>query len=1667
MLNFLNSVSLIHSVEDLSRLEDCFQQFGLRGLQSRNQKKFFEVLSRGLRLQARYEPNSRDWSDAIADLAKGEFSEDLGHRSGESPFSALSQTILDQPAGFLSAQQHDDCLAFASKVALAICLKLVHLDPRKTCHWIRQLFKSSDEDWARVRSQLHRDQELTADHGHLKQVVQDFIAQKQKLLHVSPPPISSFLTTADTRSLPLQKSLSDAQPVEVVPTKLQKVPKPPDDVSPDYHLFEAQILRSMHPDISDGHRLPNNWNRQSSAEMYPTIQRLLTQLRQCGEEHRRPRVHAAARFISLFCGLSLKTCLTLPIGWGHRKSKGTMHLDLRCGILRRDALRVATRKSRPGKSRTNGRWWRVQIPPEVIAALVEAFTKVPEASTLGELVHAAGLNHESCQHLLNDDLPTSHRPEDARLANSFRTCLLDLGVHPAMVARASGDISTTPFSDHFYLTFSAHQVHSAIAAFCDWAGLVAPARPSKDRTTGSPKSLSLQDFQKIVQHLNQRVITERNKVTARSNIKTIVDFHNLYTKAFVLQCILAHGGRGNLIGRLTFARLFASNDYLALSDRRTDPYSRQRILPLTPLMADNNRRYLEHLHALSKRIKPHAPMESTNVEDIANGRQLHNPAFILFHQDEDGWIGRSLMRSDLVELLATLGFKIGKQFDHESLNIARHFWQTELVNQQVAQPAVESFCGHHTNGAEVFGFGSGISVREVCDYLRPKIQRIQETIGFIPLLGLGRTANRYLQLPIPAVQRNLRPLPSKLLLQKLEHQDLVIPDVTLREQDPPSTSKTLVAHSTLTDLRKRYLRSSLVSTYSIGAAMFGLVAFELVLSESEQTALFMAAVSDGLWQIGEMCVVEAEHKSRPIAQRILQEPTQAAIFKARATWHRQFTAGKNGSDIAVDELHKLLIALTGSWPCRTAPESLKLLSILASHWAAIEIAPGTLFGVFHKAPFIPAKDLARLFHKQPRAYAAKTVSTPDAAYWSKDPRFKDTDKILKKWANKDIRLGEWHSRAEGCSKELSRYLLRGDLSLAERMHAELLVADLSKTPPYKTLDSSTLPAYSNKYQRFFRIVQVEDSCDLEPEHFMQAYRDMGGGADMSESALPRWAMLHICAFLSSRGHWVPAALTANSATKTPRPARIPVYTSTREIELVGLDLVEYFENCGGTYTYARPRLQLERRASMRAGELRYARPIDFDMENCLFHITTSGHDHLKNTGSHGTVPFTDAEGDGLVGLKRLRQSINVGYDTLMFADAHLDASYQTFDEITAATRKFVISRTACSEFRRHDFRSSASTDVCFEVEQEIERLGSGARFAQNCANWTSSALTERFIRFAKSARFSRHASIATTLRYYNCSGPLDLHQQLELSATRLPVSGIHAAEVIGMSSQNLYVLKDRRSERDAVCPGDKGIGYRLFVSEHLIRLRRGLNTPPLRGPSTSAAARTTRARAGTSFTQVVHACLLATTGLPLTTAAGALNLLPDAVASVHARTMKFMGSHFPGRDSKDSAPALSSRLDSDVASVPLGASIKSLSRWLTSSDTSRMNWGLAVRLSMGSSNSTLAVVDAVHLEQILPILKGISRHGFRVFFRPSTGVIVSSISGLSNKLSDAGVEVYLSRGKSIGFGSVQFCIRHEIKEDTSTRAEAIKGPEEISPRALGMAGRVVVFGLVTVMFKEH
>ena len=593
----------------------------------------------------------------------------------------------------------------------------------------------------------------------------------------------------------------------------------------------------------------------------------------------------------------------------------------------------------------------------------------------------------------------------------------------------------------------------------------------------------------------------------------------MYTTAVALQLIWGTGARGDRIHSLTFERLFASEDYMAFSDRRVDRYSRQRIIPSTELLTNSRKHYLEHLRSIADSLERASHNSADYVVQTVSGNRPHDCAFFIFEETPAGWTPRALTRKDLVKLAEEIGIK--------NLNASRHFWFTELVDQQVAQVAIEALLGHHINGAEAFGFSSGVSVGELCDYIRPILQEVQEQLHFEPLVGRGRQARRFLGLHELAVKGNLRPLPNVLLQRKLEVQDFLIPEVKMYEQDPPSTCKTLVAHSQLSRLSRNYLNSDLVAKFPAGAALYCLIALELVLTPVEQRTLFHAAVTNGLWRVGSLAVVKAVQDGRPVAQRCLSKHTVGAAQLAR----KQHTNAALNFTAACAELHQLLKQLEPNWRGQSPDGSVTLLSTMASHWAAVEIPYGALFGVFHKAPFVPVNDLARIFHGRPCLPQSWEVSPHQNADTTSAKDFPVTLDIITKWANKDLPFGEEGIRSKGCLADLKERGLQNEVDEAEQLLIDLLCADLSSHPPYRTLSATTLPEYARGYAIFFVFVRNEGTPELDAETWLEAYEAMGGPKDRNISGPVRWQMLHLSAFFQSKGYWAPSGFLSNRGKK--------------------------------------------------------------------------------------------------------------------------------------------------------------------------------------------------------------------------------------------------------------------------------------------------------------------------------------------------------------------------------------------------------------------------------------------------------------------------------------------------------------------------------------------------------
>lgn len=1648
-------------LEDHARLYNLAQtRLGLHHLTVRDRKTFFKNVSWGLEHLGEIRLHATSWAREFEELAASSEDELFQFEKAQprAELHPLVNVIIGQPAPSRNIHQRKTCMSIG---ALAV-VDFVFNNARPHANFanqLRQLYRSNSVHWTELL-QLQRIDRQTLLEWFPKNDSATIVEFKTRLLgmqDIAIPALSSFFDRADT--LAVRAGIAS---VEVWPLNDGRMPNqansqavrvdPLSDTTPRLDLFEVQKQRDCQADIVDGYRLPFKWERLHSNELKFVLNKLNAELTGTGvagvAEARHLQMHAAARYLSLFCGVSLKKCLRLPLG-----RQGSMKLDIAHGVLRRDLLLVAPRMDIQDRVRINGRWWRTRLPLEVVSVLQQVVARHPGAQSLGDLVKAEGLTYDMCQSFLNKDWPSSHKPEDSRFAMSLRPCLLDLGIHPALVSRITGDTMTTPASDHYYVSFSEHDVHQAVSTFCDFAELTTPNPPTRNRTIGSPKVISIERFKEINQTLNQQVLKRRVSVTPRSSLRDILEFHNFYSCAVALQILWSVGGRCDRIGSLTFERLFASSTYLSVSDRRVDRYSRQRIVPATECISATRAHYLEHLRSLTASLRGTGQKCLNHVAATTSGSRPHESAFLIFTETSEGWQTRGLKRQDLSSLALSLGVP--------ELNIPRHFWFAQLCTLSVSQVGIEALLGHHINGAEAFGYASGISVREVSNYMRPILETVQKMAGFAPLVGRGRQSTRYLDLPDMAVRRSLRHLPSLLLKRKLAIQDFMIPEAGIYEQDPPSDCKTLVAHSQLCRLHKRYLSTDISLTLPLGGLLYALIAFDLVLTPSELKALLAAAVTGGTWAVGRMAVIEGvQDDGRPVVQRIASVHTILAAHQARKTPRTPalLLAG------ATEEMHRLLKTLNPDWTGRSPQESVDLLTSIASHWAAVEVPAGAMFGVLHKASFVPANDLSRLFYGRPCLPQMWDSAVRHAPSTRQKKGFERTLDIVKKWGNKDIPLGEDHARSKGCVLALEARRNERDVDEIEQALIDLLCADLSPRAPYRRLRATTLPEYARGYEVYFSFAQTEGTFDLDPETWHEVYSKMGGAKDFRESGPVRWQMLHICAFLQQQGSWTPPAFLSELGIKRTTLARLPVYTSFREIAASRVLIEQSSIHQGGTYRDAGPRLLLQREVPVRVSEPRYCRPDDFDQRTGMFHVTSTGHDHLKSSYSRGSVKLSPSLTAELALLRQRKSAINVGFDTLLFADAHLDAPYAAFDATSESIRNAITGITGCKRFRQHDLRCAAITDTCFDFEIELNRRGGGLQLAR--ASSTADNITRKHWRFALGSRMGRHASPLTTLRHYNVAGMMDLAHHLTLAHADLKISSRYLSALTGVNVQAVYAA----SHRARTAKSQTGSDAPPFTPPLHDRLREFTNkvidclpTPPLDldphahvGPSSCTSS---KAHAG----RLVEACLYCIAGIPAEAASDAVEVPTEMVSELMSRLQQHASDLRVRTVRKDQVPIFSSKLGGHHLQVPRALSI--YATWLVANHVALQDAGISLLSCFSKCGSRLEIKSELQMASLTTIWEGLIGSGFELEFRLGENRLISDFPALQKRLSDLHITLAPVHAKQNVFGLMSFLFPERKAEKKVPSMDKIQATSKThvfrrSPRAYGRAGCLAVGGLL-------
>ena len=318
--------------------------FRLAALTAQETNTLFTSLRRGVQHIAAILPQYLEWIPVIEQVARLDetawTTEGMG--APQAPAARLAQLLIKQPSNSLRELEQKQCLALASIAFLAVAAG----QPLQNTfvHGLDQQFKSQHPGWVTLRALDCLDPKLLLhlDNTDFIPVVRTHAKQLGQLLARGIQSPAVYLGRAGQQSV--RDLLTPAEDDTAQPCKSLHAKQviAPDDTSVDFDLFTSKMVNDCQVEYTKGYRLPDQWDALSPGELKRVLNKLVPQLKQKKQdpESVQLRVHAAGRVVSLVVGMSLKQCLRLPIG-----RKGSVHLNLREGVIRRDSRKVAPRKN--------------------------------------------------------------------------------------------------------------------------------------------------------------------------------------------------------------------------------------------------------------------------------------------------------------------------------------------------------------------------------------------------------------------------------------------------------------------------------------------------------------------------------------------------------------------------------------------------------------------------------------------------------------------------------------------------------------------------------------------------------------------------------------------------------------------------------------------------------------------------------------------------------------------------------------------------------------------------------------------------------------------------------------------------------------------------------------------------------------------------------------------------------------------------------------------------------------------------------------------------------------------------------------------------------------------------------------------------------------------------
>jgi hypothetical protein len=728
---FLASSSIHFSVEEKSRLYAMLcQALQLAPERTEDIARCARAAVRGLTALIGKIPHAADWAEAFQEFAESDLAllarPQVAHKRADP--HALAHLLVRQPRASLPIAEQAECEAVGALSLVQLLCDAGRSEPQYFYRGLAKAYSDSGTGWAEVRKVAVVGWNYSScDLGESQVEAQRNFVKKLHDLRQRGLPAIRLLVPRPTTNLPT------APPAKLLAKQVESSTTAGADqqsrISPNFDLYRLTHSDDQYASPLAGFRVGFDWEALQPQQLRSILARLAIAIADTNRENQSRRIAACGLVIALFARTSLSRSLQLPI-----VRHGTLHLDLDFGVIRRKTDVLVNRTDSEQGPRKNGNWFRTPIPENVRATLFEAKSRFPAAESLGQLLSEFGVDEKFCFELLNLECDFVHRPESARFARSLSNAMLSIGIHPAVVFLASGDTTVLPSADAHYLCRAQSEVHFAVSAICEWAGLDQPPLLTRDRKIGSPKLADISELRAAFEALQKRVQNKRTRITTRADLEERIAFFNLYVKAVALQVLWGVGARFARFETLTFNRLYGIEEAILVSDKDSDNYSKIRCVPISDALRKTLLHYLVHLRAYSSWLEKNELQKCAELLcKIANGERQTLGVFGLLHIEQDGGlVWTALTVKDVREL--------ADEIWPGELNRPRHFFANELVSRNVAQVAIDAFSGRHCRGAAPFGLGSGLSVSQYVVYLGNILNQIHTELNIQPLIGLGNTA---------------------------------------------------------------------------------------------------------------------------------------------------------------------------------------------------------------------------------------------------------------------------------------------------------------------------------------------------------------------------------------------------------------------------------------------------------------------------------------------------------------------------------------------------------------------------------------------------------------------------------------------------------------------------------------------------------------------------------------------------------------------------------------------------------------------------------------------------------------------------------------------------------------------------------------------------------------